>query len=431
MRYSTPLWLFAMACAVPEADDQVDPPSDDDVVVDTDTDIGVDTDTDPKTVSQPKVDTTDVIDQQGTPQDYLFDDTFIHEVSIELSQASWDALLLDPATFVMGSSTVDGVHAAEVGIRLRGKLGSFRELDDKPKLKIDTNRYVSGQRLFDVKGISLNNSVADCSYLREALVFKAFREVGVLAPRVSFTHVTVNGMDYGLYQIMETQDDVYLDARYADGSGNLYDGKYISNGGWNIDTIDFTLNDQDKFELEEGVDVGHADIHVVTEGLIAYAGGEDFYGNMDPLIDWDSFHRFTAIEQWVNNWDGYALNQNNYRVYFRVDDARVVFHPFDTDLSFPSFSWSSWNNPKGEMVKRCFQDEYCRSQQQAMITPVADALALVDWTAQIDAWADLIEEEAEDDPKRSCSFSKVQSEQELLRQWMIDRPDEMFAFWGL
>jgi len=319
-----------------------------------------------------------------------------------------------------------------VGVRLRCKLGSFQEIHEKPKWKIDINRYVAGQRVFDVKAISLNNSVVDCSYMREILSFDVFRAAGAFAPRVAFTQVTVNGLDYGLYQIMETQDDVYLEERYADPTGNLYDGKYVWGGGWfDFSFIDFTRSLYLNFDLEEGTDVGHADVRAVTEALANHGGTPDFYAELDPLIDWEQFHRYFLAEQYVDNGDGYAIGRNNYRAYFRATDGRLEFQPFDFDYSLQTWSWfGTWDDPSGEVVAQCWDDEVCLSTHADWATTLIDEVEAVDWQAKIDAWDALTYDAAAADPRRECDVAGIAADRDFLRGWMTDRPDELRAVWG-
>jgi spore coat protein CotH len=398
-----------------------------------------DSETDPQVIdtetSQPLdgdvVDVTELEEAPSYSSDDLFDDTVLHQIEVDLSDDAWQALLDDPYTYVSGSVTVDGVFVEEVGVRLRGKLGSFQPITGKPKWKFDINRFVSGQRVFDVKAISLNNSVVDCSYLREIISYDVYRAVGVFSPRMSFTQVTVNGMDYGLYQIIETQDDAYLDERYDDASGNLYDGKYYWGGGWDFATIDFTPDLYQNFVLEEGTDVGLVDVQAVTAALVTESGTPDFYANLEPLIDWEQFHRYFVAEHWVDNGDGYTLGQNNYRVYFRVSDGRVVFHPFDFDYSLQSSSWGSWGSPSGEVVSRCWDDEVCLSAHKEWVTAMTAEIGKVDWQAKIDAWDALTYDAAVSDPKRACNASGITPDRDFLREWMTDRPDEMADFWDL
>src|SRR5439155_16897824 len=51
-----------------------------------------------------------------------------------------------------------------VAIHLKGGLGSFRPLDDKPALTLNFERSAEGQRFHGLQKVHLNNSVQDSSY---------------------------------------------------------------------------------------------------------------------------------------------------------------------------------------------------------------------------------------------------------------------------
>ncbi len=365
----------------------------------------------------------------GDPSALLFDDARIHQVDIVLPEASVTALEVDPFTYAVGDVVVDGAPVGQVGVRLRGKIGSFRVLSDKPKFKVDFNQFVAGQELFGVETLTLNNSVGDCSYLREKLGFRVYAEAGVAVPRLTWTQVTVNGADYGLYQLVETEDDVWLDHAWADGSGNLYDGKYVWYGGWYYTLLDFTSDVHDLYALEEGVDVGRADVHAITAALDLWSGHPDFYAQLDPLVDWPSFHAYFAAEQYIEQWDGYAQNRNNNRVYFNPANAgRLTFVPTDLDLAFSGWG-GDWHWPVGRLVSACFQDATCRAAHRAAVRDVVDHLAGLDLQTDLAAWDALTLPAALADPRRGCTW--VEDDRAFLSGWIDGRPAGMRAFWEL
>src|SRR5262249_53712914 len=136
-------------------------------------------------------------------QSSLFSDSVIHEITITIPDDGWTALTNDPYDYTPADATFDGEAISDVGLRLRGKVGSFRPITGKPKFKFDFEEYVSGQELHGLKALALNNEVVDCSYLKEPIGYRIFRDAGLPASRTGFAHLTVNGMDYGLYVIVE------------------------------------------------------------------------------------------------------------------------------------------------------------------------------------------------------------------------------------
>jgi hypothetical protein len=364
--------------------------------------------------------------------DWIFSDQKIHAIEITLPQASIDALLADPYTFAPGDFSLDGDALPDVGVRLRGKIGSFRPINAKPKLKIKFNELVPNQRFYGLKALSLNNEVVDCSYLKEPLGYRVFGLAGAPAVRTGFARVTVNGLDYGLYVIIETPDDRFLKRVYADPSGNFYDGKYIWYGGWNYQLLDFNTGTDDMFPLEEGIDVGHADIHAISDAIATWAWSGQFEAGLAPVLDWDEIHRTMAAEQWIGHNDGYALNSNNYRIYFDPADGKADMIPWDLDYAFlHDYDWGmSWGNPKGQIAYHCAQDAGCKATHKTAVFGVLAALdpaALVAWFDQIDA---LTYADAVSDPRRECGSDQIAPWRAALRSWIATQNDVLAAQWN-
>lgn len=359
----------------------------------------------------------------------FFDDSFVHTVAIELDDDDTRALARQPYEYVDARVTIDGAAFARVGVRLRGKIGSFRTLDGKPKFKIDFNRYVVDQRLGALETLALNNAVVDCSYLREPAGYAVARAAGLPAPRTAFTRVTVNGEDYGLYVAVEFPDDVFLADHYPDPTGNLYDGKYAywSNGRYEL--IDFTTELQDNFQLEEGVWTDLADIDAITRSVVT---GGTFADRLGPVLDLPSFHRHVAVEQWLGHLDGYALNTNNYRVYFHPEDGLADLLLYDLDYGFLDASaWAmSWSSPRGVVVQACWADAACVEEQRAAVAALVAALDTDALLAEFDAWTALIAGDARDDPRRECAARSVAPDQAYVRAWVAGGSDALAGWWA-
>jgi hypothetical protein len=400
-------------------------------------DTGAETDTGPGLDSADTVDTgwgglpgSDEEPRPGLDLPPILDDTVLHTVAITLGAASRQVLLDDPYSWTDGAVEIDGEHVADVGIRLRGKLGSFRTLDQKPKFKIDFNQYAD-VKFQGLEAISLNNEVVDCSYLKEPTGYAVYAMVGVPAPRASYARVTVDGEDYGLYVVVEVPDDNFLRDRFVDPTGNFYDGKYLWYGGRNYDMVDFKRRLDDNFQLEEGTDVGLADIFAVTEAV--ESDGGSLAERLDPLFDLDSLHRNVVVEQWIGHLDGYSLNQNNYRVYFNPWDGRAEIVPWDLDYAFfYDYQWGfDWDQPRGAIVKGCWRDDDCVAVHQGYVADAVAAIDTADLVRRVDAWSALIAEAAEADPRRECSAGEVAEEQRRIRAWAEDGSRQLADAWDV
>lgn len=382
----------------------------------------------PSSVSVPERTTEVVGDQTLDPSDMVFDGR-VHEVVITLPAASRDALSTDPYSYAPGSVTFDGEPFPSVAVRLRGKLGSFRTLDRKPKFRVDFNATIADQTLFGLESLTLNNEVVDCGYLKEPLGYKIFRDAGVAAPRTGWASVTVDGLPYGLYVIIETPDDEFVGRHYAP-DGNLYDGKYNFNpDDWSYQLLDFASGVDDAFTLEEGTDVGNADIKAVSDAILS---ARSFEADT-PQLAWDEIHTMLAVEQVVGHNDGYALNTNNYRVYFDPTDGRANLVPYDLDYGFLHDAdwWMDWNNPRGRIAAGCWADADCRERQRDAVAEVLDGLDVDGLHAFLDAQDALTLDYASEDPRRECGMDYVAWYRQSLHDWLDTEPDAIRARWSL
>lgn len=368
-------------------------------------------------------------------QDSFFSDSVIHEINITMSDDAYRDIRRDGHTYVLADVEVNGETVSSVGLRLRGKIGSYREISGKPKFKLDLSQFVPGQRLHGLHSLILNNEVVDCSYLKEPLAYRVFRDAGLAASRTSFARVRVNDEIYGLYVVIEAPDSELLESRFPDDDeGNLYDGKYIYN--WDFGSyilLDFAANVDGLFALEEGTSVDNADVIAISETMSGAPHGPGFAAAMDPLLDWDQWHTAWAVEQWVGHLDGYQMNKNNYRVYFRPSDGKMIYLPTDFDYGFlADGGWGvGWTAPLGNLASRCFLDSECRAAQKDAVHTM---LAGIDTDAlrnSFDEMAMLIADDAADDPRRECRTSSVWSEQDALRSWIGGRDALVRATWGL
>lgn len=360
----------------------------------------------------------------------FFDDSFIHEVAITLTNDARDDLRRQPYEYVPADVVIDGWAFPSVGVRLRGKIGSFRDFSGKPKWKLDFDQFVPGRRFGPYEAIALNNEVVDCSYLREPIGYALLRQIGLPSSRTNFTHVTLDDVDYGLYVGLEFPDETFLDRNWPDGDGNLYDGKYLYWRDGSYALADFSSDLVGNFTLEEGEDVQGADVLAISAAL--YAEGT-FAERLEPLVDAERFHLALAGEQWIGQLDGYGLNRNNYRVYFDPEDGRAEVLPTDFDYAFyPSGTWGvGWEAPVGSLAVDCWADADCLAAQRQA---VAEVVAVVDTEAllaQTDAWMELIAEDALDDPRRECAAESVAPDQRYLRSWVETGSATISAAWGL
>lgn len=277
----------------------------------------------------------------GTPDAYVdlsgpvFEPNHIVDVSITMAANDWNAMRVETRTIgsviegdclaqpapspFMGYSaaiTIDGTTFPQVGIHKKGFLGSLD--DTKPSLKIKLDEFVPGTEYLGLEKLTLNNSHQDPAYVRQCVSYQLFAAAGIVVPRCNFAHVRVNGTDLGIYVNVETIDHHLTKKRYANGTGNIYEGTLSDlRPGWT-----------GTFDAKGGGD--GSDLMPATN-VIANSPDATLVADLAPYLDLDRFKTFWAMEVIANHWDGYANDRNNYFIYHDPTSDKLDFIPWGPD----------------------------------------------------------------------------------------------------
>ena len=98
-----------------------------------------------------------------------FEGLRVHKIQITIKDSDLSVLRSNPRKYVPASVACDGVEYQNVGIHLKGSVGSFRSIDDKPALTLNFAKFDEAQRVGAVRKVHLNNSVEDPSYVNELI----------------------------------------------------------------------------------------------------------------------------------------------------------------------------------------------------------------------------------------------------------------------
>ncbi len=304
---------------------------------------------------------------------------------------------------------------ASSGLRLKGRYGSFRQLDGKAAFLIKFDKFIADRRFFGLEKLALNNMVQDASMIHEQLGYRLFRGMNVPAPRAGYARVTVNGQPYGLYATIESSDNPdFLNRWFGAHSGNLYEGEY---GG---DLFDDLVT---SFDQDNGDPVGFADLQALTDALDAMVNPETFMTDVAAVIDIEEYLRFAATEIFLGHWDGYAWTRNNYFLYRRPSDGRWSWIPWGIDQTFSDYL-DNWGGD-GRLERMCLQSTPCRTALGAAFEQViatADGLGLA---GQTEVLRTRIRMAAEADPRKEYSFQSVTDGITWTRYFLEGRPDDI------
>ena len=276
---------------------------------------------------------------QASEYDALFSSPGIPRIRILIStngietlqKSSW-GFGQKPVRESVVATIQEGDHVyPQVVLHLKGSAGSFRSVDDKPAFTLSFDKHVKGQHFHGLRKMSLNNSVQDPTYLSEQFCRELFLQAGVPTPRARPARVELNGRDLGLYVLVEGWDREFLQRHFKDGSGTLYDGGFLKDitDPLSVNSGETPADQPDRLALVEAVK--EPDLARRLERL-------------NPILDVDRFLTFLALDVMMWDWDGYAMNKNNWRVYHDPSSGRMIFMPHGLDQMF--------SNPDGSIVPR-------------------------------------------------------------------------------
>ena len=258
---------------------------------------------------------------QPLPGAPIFDQPTLLAFKLELAPEALDQLRQAAREYVPATVTIDGQTLTNVGIHLKGALGSFRPVDDRPALTLSFSKFVEGRKWAGLRKIHLNNSVQDRSFMNEYLGSELFRAAGVPTARVAFATVELNGRNLGLYVVKEGFTQDFLACFFPQTDGNLYEGELQK---------DVTA----PLQLDSGKGVlDRSDLQALADA----AREPDLarrWERLQPVLDVDRFISYLALSVMLADWDGYALAPNNYRIYFNPTNGQAVFLPHGIDQLF-------------------------------------------------------------------------------------------------
>lgn len=231
-----------------------------------------------------------------------------------------------------------------VAVHLKGQLGSFRSIDDKPALTLNFDKWADDQKFHGLQKISLNNSVQDPSYVNEKICREIYNAAGVPTPRSDYATMELNGNYLGLFVLTEGWNKQFLARYFRNTKGNFYD----LGGGRDVNK---------PLPANFGQDPTN---HAVLQRATAAANESDHAKRIARLretLDLDRFIKLTALDVMMWNWDGYAINRNNYRIFHDLESNRLVFFPHGVDQMFWKANGPIVTGRSGLVVKSLLETE--------------------------------------------------------------------------
>jgi hypothetical protein len=347
------------------------------------------------------------------PSDALFSPT-VHSFQLTLSSQALADLGEDRDTLVPAALAHGAAWFPEIGVRLKGQLGSKRSLDQKAAWKADLN-HVQPHSLYGQKKLTFNNMVQDPSYLAEHLAYTVWREAGLPAPRTSWTWLRVNEDDYGLYAVIESVDRTLLGRWFPDPDGRMWEGAYGT---------DLDVDEVEDFDFEQGIDDDRGSLMAVAE-ILEGSPTDAAIAELEQKVELDQWLRNMAVEILTLHWDGYTTS-NNYRIYEEPLTGRLWILPWGTDQTFRDYRYGPYE-PRGDLFEFCLANEACAARYDSHLLEVCDLVEALELEAVIDERVALLEAWVAIDPRAEDDVDQQLADIEEIRVTLRTWPDEVRA----
>ncbi len=305
-------------------------------------------------------------------QDKLFDTSKVLDIDIVMDAEKWNEMLQNARReeYYECDVVINGTTFKQVGIRPKGNtsLSSIASDPDNNRysFKIEFDQFVDGQTCFGLDKLVLNNSYADTTNMKEAIIYDMFQFLDADASLYNYAKISVNNEYWGVYLALEAVEESFMLRNYGMEKGYLYkpdgmnfggnngDKKKAGNnfptppedgfgggeragrggfggfgGGGNLNYIDDNIDSYQTIWNGEVNDSSKADHERVVEAL------KNVYGrtNIEKYIDVEQVLKYMAVHNFSVNDDSLSGSMaHNYYLYEANGQISVL--PWDYNLSF-------------------------------------------------------------------------------------------------
>lgn len=357
----------------------------------------------------------------------LFNPAVLHRLDLVINTKDWEKLKANYKTneYYQADVKWQGMTVRTVGIRSRGR-GSRSA--SKPHLRVDMNRYVTGQTFLGLKSFNLDNLWQDPTGIKEAVAMRLYARLNLPAPRVSFAKVYVNNTYSGLYGIVEAIDKDFLARVYGEHDGDTENDGYLFEYDWHYAWFFTHLGAE--FEPYKELfpaktrenDSDFDKYYDIVEWVRAVNEARDdmFVDEAWKYLDLNIFMKHVAAQAFMAEWDGFLGYDgiNNFYLYRFEQKTQHQLIMWDADNTFRAIDYSILQgHQENVLMRRAMQVE---SLRQAFFEGVLAAEASA-------AEVDPEEVVASGQSRRGWLEREIDSTLALMQQAMYADPNKPYT----
>jgi hypothetical protein len=382
----------------------------------------------------------------------LYDSANVRNIYLDFPQSNYWTLMTSnyqSATYIPASMTVDGVVYDSVGVRFKGNT-SYTMLpqgSQKKSFAVSTNEYIAGQDLMGYNTLNLHNCFQDESFLREVFYLHQIRR-HIPAARAAFSHLYINGADWGLYPNVQQLNGDFLKEWFMNNDGINWrcdrppgtGGGGPGGGGWGDGTTALNYLGTDSASYKQYYTLKSSGIAQPWEKLIDVcdALNNTSTANMPSVIpdflDVDRTLWFLASEIAFSDDDSYVMKgKMDYYVYYDATTGLLTPQEFDGNsvMENAAVNWSAFYHATNAnyplLTKLLAVPEYRQRYLAHMRTIIAEELDATTAPAILDHYKAQIDALVQSDPKKLYTYSAFTTEVNALKSWITTRRNNLNA----
>ncbi|MDE6386195.1 MAG: CotH kinase family protein [Lachnospiraceae bacterium] len=402
----------------------------------------------------------------------LFNTSTVHTIDIVMDD--WDSFIENCTDEQYTNCTViiDGEAFRNVALRAKGNtsLSAVESYgNNRYSFKIEFDHYDNTVTYHGLDKLCLNNIIQDNTYMKDYLTYRLMHEFGADAPLCSYTYITVNGDDWGLYLAVEGVEESFLQRNYGNDYGELYKPDSMNMGGGRGNGREF---DMEGFEPPEHLGrntPGEPPDHTMgsSDVSLIYTDDEfDSYPNIfdnaktnvtdsdkarliesiqrlnnnediTDVVNIDEVIRYFVIHNFVLNFDSYTGSMiHNYYLY--EENGQLSMIPWDYNLAFGGFESQTdatalVNYPidtpisggtidSRPMLAWIFSnEEYTNLYHQYFTEFISSCFDSGDFVNMINSTEELIAPYVEQDPTKFCTYEEFETGVSTLKNFCLLR----------